>query len=108
MLGLFVGSKDFVADYAITAAPLHRLSGKGPWQWGVTEQRAFERLKAEILSAPALYAPNYDWPMRTRSDASDLGVGGYLYQIDPVDLAALGDQLDAKSPEAAIAMARSA
>ena len=43
---------------------------------------AFERAKKAIIDCPKLYFFQYDRDTILCTDASDIGAGGYLYQVD--------------------------
>ena len=81
VLGLFVQSRNFVPDYGVKVQPLTKLTGSVRFEWGTIQQRAFDELKSAILAAPALHMPDFTKPFCGRSDASDYGVGGYIYQL---------------------------
>ena len=56
-LGITGYCRDFMEDYATTAAPLLRLLHKGvEWEWDSKCESAFLRLKADLQRAPALGA----------------------------------------------------
>ena len=81
VLGLFVQSKSLIKNYALIVAPLTRLTGKVPWQWGEKQQEAFIKLKEAILEGPALANPDYTRPFYIDVDSSERGCGGALYQV---------------------------
>jgi transposase InsO family protein len=53
------------------------------YEWGWTEQRAFEILKAVLCDAPLLAHPKADLPFILDTDASAMGIGGVLSQVHP-------------------------
>jgi hypothetical protein len=53
------------------------------WQWTDTEQQAFEGVKAALMSAPVLRAPDWNLPFQLHTDFSALGVGCTLSQVGP-------------------------
>ena len=65
------------------AKPLTQLLGNVPFEWGPTEQRAFEGLKALIASEQVVTQPLADGPFRVEVDASSQGLGGVLSQKHP-------------------------
>lgn len=81
----FVGvasyNRQFIRGFAELARPLHQLTEKGR-HFMCTEayQKAFEHLKAKLISAPVLAYPD---PIKTfilDTDASDGGIGAVLLQ----------------------------
>ena len=73
----------FVEDYATVAAPLTDLMQKGKeWAWLPVQQHAFATFKACLLQAPVLIQPDHTKPYMLHTDASDVGVGGTVYQLD--------------------------
>ncbi len=70
-----------IKDFATIAAPLTKLLRNDiEYHIGEEEKSAFEELKAQLTSAPALALPNLDKPMIATTDASDIAVGGCLSQ----------------------------
>ena len=70
-------------DYASVAAPLTDLMQKGrDWAWQSTQQHAFETLKARLLQAPVLVHPDIKKPYVLHTDASEVGIGETLSQLD--------------------------
>ena len=87
LLGTALFYKPFVAMYSDIVAPLYTSTHKDfNWtdQAAVTALEApFSALLTSLAEATALYYPNYDLPWCLRTDASDRGVGGVLYQTTP-------------------------
>ena len=52
--------------------------GKTTQEYGVII--AFENIKEEINSLPKIFFVDYTSPVTLRTDASDYGIAGYLYQ----------------------------
>jgi hypothetical protein len=50
-------------------------------KWNDTTLHAFELIKSAINACPHLYFLQDDLPIYLHTDASDYGVGAYLYQI---------------------------
>ena len=72
-----------MTDYASVAAPLTDLMQKNrEWAWTAVQQHAFETLQARLLQAPVLVHPYNSKPYLLHTDASDVGVGATLSQLD--------------------------
>ena len=54
---------------------------KQKWVWGDEQQEAFHNLKALLSTPPILGFPNYAMPFELHTDASSLGLGAVLYQM---------------------------
>ncbi len=88
-LGLTGYLRRFIRGYAKIAAPLIALtadSAKEKWSrdtaWGLKEEEAFERLKSEVTDQASLSYPVFDEPFCIICDASDIGAGAMLAQIN--------------------------
>ena len=69
--------------YSELATPLTDLTKKeSKFRWTINHQVAFETLKHKITEAPVLAPPNLSLPFRLTTDASEVGVGAVLTQID--------------------------
>ena len=80
-LGLANYYRKFVKGFSDIARPLNRLTGLSvKFEWGETEQRAFEGLKRALCTAPVLALPDGTLPFVINSDASDEAVGAVLQQ----------------------------
>ncbi|CAM5160097.1 unnamed protein product [Natator depressus] len=82
-LGLAGYYRRFVQHYSQIATPLTDLTKKKqPNAIQRTEecQKAFNQLKATLMSDPVLSAPDFDKPFRVTTDASKRGVGAVLMQ----------------------------
>ncbi|CAM4693719.1 unnamed protein product [Lepidochelys olivacea] len=85
-LGLAGYYRQFVTQYSQIAAPLTDLTKKkqpNAVQWTEKRQKAFNQLKATLLSDPVLRAPDFDKPFLVTTDASERGVGAVLMQEEP-------------------------
>ena len=82
-LGLAGYYRRFIPHFATIAAPLNALTKKGaPFIWTEQQQAAFLTLKSFLCSAPVLAYPALDRPFILQTDASNLGLGAVLAQID--------------------------
>ncbi|CAM4561587.1 unnamed protein product [Lepidochelys kempii] len=85
-LGLAGYYRRFVPHYSQIAAPLTDLTKKkqpNAVQWTGKCQKAFNKLKATLMSDPVLRAPDFDKPFLVTTDASERGVGAVLMQKGP-------------------------
>ena len=80
----FVGFlRRYIRDMAQIAAPLNLLTKKNaPWQWGKSQEAAFEKLKARCVDVPVLAIPRANAELVLRCDASREAIGAALYQKD--------------------------
>ncbi|CAM5097462.1 unnamed protein product [Natator depressus] len=77
-LGLASYYRQFVPQYSQIAAPLTDLTKKkqpNAVQWIEECQKAFNQLKATLMSDPVLRALDFDKPFLVTTDASEHGVG---------------------------------
>lgn len=84
-LGMCGWYRRFIHDYASIAAPLHECLGKeNIRRFTLSEEAlcAFDRLKNSLTSAPVLVNPDFSRHFYVQCDASSLGVGGVLFQMD--------------------------
>ena len=85
ILGAFGFCRAWMTDSASVSAPLTDLLRKSTaWEWGEKQQKALDRLKAAVASAPCLAgAIDPSYPVYGRTDASILGVAAVLFQLLP-------------------------
>ena len=81
-LGICNYARRHVKDFASIAAALTKLTGSVPWQWGDAERKAFKKLKEEVIKNFPLHVADYTKPFYLFSDASDIGMGAVLCQLD--------------------------
>ncbi|CAM4570062.1 unnamed protein product [Lepidochelys kempii] len=82
-LGLAGYYRRFVPQHSQIAAPLTDLTKKkqpNAVQWTEECQKAFNQLKATLMSDPVLRAPDFDKPFLVTTDVSKRGVGAVLMQ----------------------------
>ncbi|KAI4898201.1 hypothetical protein NFI96_005256 [Prochilodus magdalenae] len=83
-VGLASYYRRFVKGFAEIASPLHQLTEKGRrFKWSEACQKAFECLKASLMSVPVLAYPDPDKMFILDTDASDAGIGAVLSQGEP-------------------------
>ena len=81
-LGFASYYRRFIRDFAEIAKPLHRLTEKtAPFNWTVECQAAFQELR-RLTSAPILAHPDFSQQFILDTDASDIGMGAVLSQVD--------------------------
>ncbi|XP_034549911.1 uncharacterized protein LOC117820296 [Notolabrus celidotus] len=81
-LGLASYYRRFVQDFAAVAEPLHELTKKyTQFQWTPECQAAFERLKHLLTTTPILGYPLDQGCMTLDTDASNVGIGAVLSQV---------------------------
>ena len=82
-LGFASYYRRFIRDFAEIAKPLHRLTEKtAPFNWTVECQAAFQELRQRLTSAPILAHPDFSQQFILDTDASDIGMGAVLSQVD--------------------------
>ncbi|KAJ1159544.1 hypothetical protein NDU88_000051 [Pleurodeles waltl] len=84
-LGLTGNYRRFIKNYGSIAAPLNDLTSKKMPKkvlWTANCQKAFEELKQAMCSAPVLKSPCYSKQLYVQTDASELGVGAVLSQLN--------------------------
>ena len=73
----------FVQNFALVTKPLTRLcSPKVKFKWTDDCQEAFLKIKKAIMESAMLYHIRYDMPVILRTDASTLGLGAMLLNLD--------------------------
>ena len=81
-LGLASYYRRFVPAFAEIAKPLHALTKKGAvFEWTEDCQKSFELLKTRLTEAPVLAYPQFDRAFTMETDASGLGLGAVLSQM---------------------------
>ena len=85
-LRAFIGAVNFYRDMwpkrAHFLAPLTSLTGKSTLEWTKEHQRAFERMKALIVTDAHLAFPDHNKPFHVKTDASDKQLGAVIFQED--------------------------
>src|SRR5260221_759506 len=86
-LGMAVYFSHYIPRYISLAAPLFELLRKNAkWNWGRTQEEAFQRLQQALTLAPVLGHPIQGHPFWIYSDASDVAIGACLQQVQPIRL----------------------
>jgi transposase InsO family protein len=88
-MGLAEQFHPHVRGFADLARPLHRhIDGyrkrqkQKPLDWDEGDIAAYQAMQAGINAAPTLFFPEPDKEIFLETDASDYGIGAYLYQMD--------------------------
>lgn len=82
-LGLTSYFRKFILKYAEISKPLSELLHKNrPWGWGLPQQEAFDKLKLALTRTPVLQIFDSNLECRLYTDASRIGIGGILVQLD--------------------------
>jgi hypothetical protein len=82
-LGFASYYRRFIKDFACIARPLHRLTERtAPFVWTNECQQAFDELRRCLCSAPVLAYPDFSRQFILDTDASDVGIGAVLSQVD--------------------------
>jgi hypothetical protein len=81
-LGLCNYFRKFVPSYSEIARPLTRLTAAGAFHYPLAEPelKAFNSLKAALVSPPVLAIPQFDKPFDVVTDASEYACGAVLIQ----------------------------
>jgi len=75
--------RKFCHNFSVIVVPLTSLLKKQqPYVWTPECQLAFQRVKALLLAAPVLVAPDFERQFKLCVDASDRGAGAVLKQED--------------------------
>ena len=78
----------FIANFSQIAHPLHLLTKKDQeYVWEEPQKQAFEELKNRLTSSPVLRLPNMSKLFVVQTDASKLGTGAVLLQMDDAGVA---------------------
>lgn len=76
----------FIPDLATVSEPLKRLSRKDvPYQWGKEKDKAFNELKKRLANTETLGYFDLDAVTRLITDASPVGPGAVLTQVQNVE-----------------------
>lgn len=81
IIGFYNHFRKFIRNYASIASPLYALLSKSII-WNDACSKALEILKSQLLKCQTLFFYNDKLELHLETDASDVGLGGYLYQKD--------------------------
>ena len=74
--------RKFIPGFATVAGPLHALMGKVKFEWSNACQEAFDKLKSLLMSTPVLAYPQEGQTFYLDTDASNVGTGAVLSQVN--------------------------
>ena len=81
-VGLCAYYRRFVPDFSTICKPLYVLTQKGQrFVWGEAQQQAMDTMKSLLTKAPVLGYPRTDHPFILDTDASNVGIGAVLSQV---------------------------
>ena len=83
--GLLGHYRRFIKDYATISAPLTKLTTKPSNQqfnWSADCEHVFTILKTCLCNSPVLVHPKFDREFLLQTNASDIGLGAILSQLD--------------------------
>ena len=81
-LGFATYYRKFIPHFSTVAAPLTALTKKyAVFEWSKACELAFRRLQHSLMTAPVLAYPRAEGQLILDTDASDVGIGGVLSQV---------------------------
>ena len=82
-IGLGSYYRRFIQNFATITAPLHKLTEKEEdWKWTPACEEVFEAIRNSLSNDIVQCHPDYDRPFIADCDASDVGMGAILSQVD--------------------------
>ncbi|CAF1054378.1 unnamed protein product, partial [Brachionus calyciflorus] len=85
LLGLSTYCSRYIKDHSTVVEPLRRLIKKDvKWRWTQIEEKALQKLKDSVITDCLAYF-NPNWKTELIVDASPVGLGCVLMQVNPMD-----------------------
>lgn len=81
-IGIASYYRRFIQNFAAIARPLHNLTKKNQNTWNQEAIESFNKLKEALTNTPVLVRPDFDKPFILVTDASRVGLGAILTQLD--------------------------
>lgn len=81
-LGVAIQMQRHIPNLATILRPLHSATGKGRHIWTSALQRAFDATKRAMSTRHPLHKPDDKRQYHVETDASDAGIGAFLYQLE--------------------------
>lgn len=83
-LGMIQYYRRYLRDLSTVVAPLNLLKKKNiAYHWGASQEAAFQECKKLLTGDQVLSHPDFTGPFILFTDASNIGIGGVLYQAEP-------------------------
>ena len=73
----------FIRNLSTIEEPLNRLRRGEPWEFGETEKKAFDKLKAALASSEVVIPYDPTLPVKVDTDASSTGLGAVISHVLP-------------------------
>jgi len=84
-LGLANYFRKHIANHSTIVEPLQRMTDdykkNKPLTWSTSQEAAFATIQQRINDCPKLFFEDYNLPVHLYTDASDIGFGSYLCQV---------------------------
>lgn len=74
--------REFIPHASIVLAPLHAITCRKPFKWTSEDDVLLQAAKEAFSSPEPLYRPDNNKPFFLQTDASGVGLGASLYQMD--------------------------
>ncbi|KAM4034736.1 LOW QUALITY PROTEIN: uncharacterized protein ACNLHF_021421 [Anomaloglossus baeobatrachus] len=72
---------EHLSEDLLVGQTVHSKSSGPPFQWGKEQEESFEKMKSVLTGDEILAYPDYDLPFILYTDASNVGLGAVLWQV---------------------------